>query len=66
MHFLSKILSLGHGVLLTWMVRGQLNVFLILEMKSEKYIDAEENIHDRKTSTSFLRWENGTVLGRQL
>lgn len=36
---------------------------LLLEVKSAEYIDAEENIHDRKISTSFLKWANGAVLG---
>lgn len=29
---------------------------LLLEVKSAEHIDAEENIHDRKISTSFLKW----------
>lgn len=36
---------------------------LLLEVKSAEHIDAEENIHDRKISTSFLKWANGAVLG---
>lgn len=36
---------------------------LLLEVKSAEYIDAEEDIHDRKISTSFLKWANGAVVG---
>ena len=37
---------------------------LLLEVKSAEYIDAEEDIHDRKISTSFLKWANGAVVGQ--